>query len=91
MKVVLEPLPVLFACKGCLEHGDHAAELALRLERCGRAQAVLLGAPHADEAQLASLARSRYPVQAVDGCARSCAWAWLKRQGAAIEHRIVLA
>ena len=84
------PIPVLFACAGCPEFGNAAAEFALRLDRRGHAEAALLGSA-ADPAQLASKARSRFPVHVVDGCAKGCARRWLRAQGAKVQRHVILA
>jgi uncharacterized metal-binding protein len=83
-------LPVMFACAGCPEFGDAAAQLALRLDRRGVAEAALLGAA-ADAEQLATKARSRFPVHAVDGCVKGCARRWLLERGARVERHFILA
>ena len=83
--------PVLFACAGCPEFGDGAAQFALRLDRRGLVEAEVLGRPSADPARLAAKARARFPVQAVDGCAKGCARRWLREQGAKVQRHIILA
>jgi uncharacterized metal-binding protein len=89
--MLLRPLPVLFACQGCPQFGDRAHEVAVVLDRQGLAEAAWLGAPGRDELQLASKARSRFPVFAIDGCARRCACEWLAAHGAKAQRLFVLA
>ena len=72
---VVRPLPVLYACAGCAEHGDRAHELGARLEREGKAEMVWLGA-RPDLSR-----RSRYPIIALDGCGKACAARWLEQRG----------
>ena len=84
------PLPVLFACQGCAEFGDSAAEFARREEASGGAEAALLGARAVDEGQLVSKARSRFPIIAVDGCVKACARHWLEAHGACVQRHFIL-
>ena len=84
MKSLLRPLPVVFACRGCAEFGTRAGEAAAALDRRGLAEACAL-----DDACLAK-ARSRYPVYALDGCARGCALRWLAEHGVAAHRHEVL-
>ena len=84
MKKVLRPLPVLYACRGCPEFGSAARETGADLERRGRAQLVWLGAvapPKLGE---------RFPILALDGCAKGCALAWLAQHGIVPERHYVL-
>jgi uncharacterized metal-binding protein len=84
VKKILRPLPVLYACSGCPEFGWAAREAGADLERRGSAQLVWLGtvAPP----KLAE----RFPILALDGCAKGCALAWLARHGIAPEQHYVL-
>ena len=90
MKRALRPMPVLFACQGCLEFGNAARDIAAIVDRRGFAEAHWLGAPGADEAQLASKARSRFPIYALDGCAKACASRWLAEHGVEPQRHCVL-
>ena len=89
--MVLRPLPVLFACQGCPQFGDMAHEVAAVLDTQGYAEATWLGTPGRDEAQLASKARSRFPIYAIDGCARRCACQWLGARGVKVQRQFILA
>lgn len=73
--VVLDPLPVLYACQGCDEFGQEARELGKRMERAGLVQCIWLG-----DAGCPVLSE-RWPIHSLDGCARGCAKAWLERHG----------
>jgi uncharacterized metal-binding protein len=85
MRVVLRPLPVLYACQGCAEFGDLAREVGALLDRGGVAQLVWLGAaPNATPAR-------RYPILALDGCDKACALRWLGERGIAADRSYVLA
>jgi len=87
--MVLRPLPVLFACQGCAQYGDLAHEVAAVLDRDGYVEASWLGA--GDEEQLASKARSRFPIYAMDGCAKRCAGHWLASRGVKSQRQFILA
>lgn len=69
MEKPVRPMPVLFACRGC-EHDAAAREVAGALDRRGLGEAYLAGAETAR-------ARARFPIYALEGCARACASAWL--------------
>lgn len=88
--MVVRPLPVLFACQGCAQFGDLAHEVAAVLDAHGFAEAAWLGNTAAEE-QLASKARSRFPVYAVEGCAKRCAWQWLAQRGVKAQRLFILA
>jgi uncharacterized metal-binding protein len=90
MIAVVRPMPVLFACQGCSEFGRIAADVAAILDQRGFAESHWLGAA-ADEAQALSKARSRYPVYALDGCARRCARDWLASRGVKVQRHFILA
>jgi uncharacterized metal-binding protein len=89
--MVVRPLPVLFACQGCPEYGDMAHEVASVLDARGFAESSWLGGDARAEEQLASKARSRFPVYAVEGCAKRCAGQWLSRHGVKAQRQFILA
>ena len=84
MRVVLTPLPVLYACQGCPEFGQRARDFAAAFDRDGVAEMVWLGSDREIRPT------ERYPVYAVDGCGKRCALEWLARQGIAAERSYVL-
>lgn len=88
--MVLRPLPVLFACQGCPEFGDLAHEVAALLDAHRFGEANWLGDGR-DEGQLASKARSRFPVYTVEGCAKRCAGQWLAKHGLKAQRQFILA
>ena len=85
MSVVVRPLPVLYACQGCVEFGQAARELGALLDRVGLAELVWLGAGREPKP------KQRYPILALDGCDKACARAWLERHGVAPDGNYVLA
>ena len=89
--MVLRSMPVLFACQGCAQFGNMAYEAAVVLDRRGYVEATWLGAPGRDEQQLASKARSPFPILAIDGCAKRCACGWLAAHGAKVQRQFILA
>lgn len=80
MKIVLRPLPVAYACRGCAAYGDGAREVAALLEQKGLAEAC------ADIAK----ARARFPVIAIDGCHEGCVRRWLEGHGVTPERSFVV-
>jgi len=84
MRVVLKPLPVLYACQGCPEFGQRARDFAASLDREGVAEMVWLGAAR----ELTPT--ERYPVYALDGCGKKCALQWLAQHGITAERSYVL-
>jgi len=90
MKAVLRPLPVLYACPGCPRYGQLARDVARLLDRRGLGEVVWLGQPSRHAAALATQARSRFPVFAIDGCADGCARRWLVDQGVTPQRLFVI-
>ena len=88
---IVRPLPVLFACQGCPEYGNRAHEVALALDARGFGEAAWLGTGAAAEPQLVSRARSRFPIYALDGCAKGCAAQWLARHGVTAQRQFAVA
>ena len=85
MRVVLRPLPVLYACQGCAEFGQLAREVGALLDRGGAVEMVWLGAgPELKP-------KPRFPIYALDGCAKACALRWLEGHGIAAQRSYVLA
>lgn len=84
MRIILRPLPVVYACQGCPQFGQRARDLAAELHAAGAAEAVWLGA--GDELQ----PTSRFPIFVLDGCAEGCARRWLERHGVSAEVNCVL-
>jgi uncharacterized metal-binding protein len=82
MKIVLRPIPVVFACRGC--GLDAAAQEAVaQLDRRGHGEAGVMGRDSAK-------ARSRYPVYVVEGCSKRCATQWLGGYGVAPQRTFIL-
>jgi uncharacterized metal-binding protein len=88
MRVVLRPLPVLYACAGQSVSG--AREVAAALDRRGWAESASVPAPGADPYDCLSRARSRFPVYVIDGCANACASRFLESHNVHLEARCVL-
>ncbi len=82
MKVVLRPIPVVFACRGC-GLDTAARQAAAELDRRGEGEASLMGRD-------AAKARSRFPIHAIEGCDKRCATQWLSSIGVRPQHVHVL-
>jgi len=90
MTVVLKARPVLYACAGCLSYGQVARDVARFLDRRGLAEASCVDAA-CEDAFVVLKAKSRFPVFALDGCAKACARHWLTRHGVPPQRYFVLA
>jgi uncharacterized metal-binding protein len=82
-RVLVKPLPVLYACQGCPEFGQGAREAAVLVERAGLAETAWLGTPRLEP-------KARFPIFALDGCAEGCALRWLAQRGVRAERHYVL-
>jgi uncharacterized metal-binding protein len=91
MTVVLRPMPVLFACQGCPEFGQTARDVGTILDQQRLAESHWIGAPACNYWQLTSTARSRFPVYALDGCAKHCTQHWLAGHGVRAQRHFTLA
>lgn len=83
MSVVLKPFPVLYACQGCTEFGQVARDVGALLDRRGLAEMVWLGRPDLKP-------NARFPIFALDGCAKACARRWLVQLGVTPQRHFVL-
>jgi uncharacterized metal-binding protein len=83
-RVVVTPLPVLYACQGCSELGQAAREAGAALDRAGVVELVWLGAAQDLKPT------QRYPIFALDACGEACARRWLERRGVAVDRSYVL-
>jgi uncharacterized metal-binding protein len=84
MRIVLRPLPVVYACQGCPEFGQAAREAGACLERAGAAELIWLG----EERE--AWPTQRYPIFSLDACDKRCALHWLERHGVVPERSYVL-
>jgi uncharacterized metal-binding protein len=82
-RIIVRPLPVLYACQGCPEYGQRARDFAATQDRARLGEMVWLGA--AGEITPSQ----RYPVYAVDGCRKGCALRWLAEHGIIAERSYV--
>lgn len=82
MKLVLRPIPVVFACSGC-DLDLLARQAVAELDRRGLAEASVAGRDSAK-------ARARYPIFVVEGCDKGCAAQWLAGQGVKPQRSFIL-
>jgi uncharacterized metal-binding protein len=82
-RVVLRPLPVLYACAGCSEFGYSAIRVARALDARGLAEAIWLG-------DTSLRVTGRYPVFTLEACGKGCAQDWVHARGARVEKAFVL-
>jgi uncharacterized metal-binding protein len=88
VRVVVKPLPALYACEGCPEFGQIARDVGALLDRRGIAEMVWLGGRVG--AAPDSKPTSRFPIFALDGCTKACARRWLERYGVTAQRHFVL-
>jgi uncharacterized metal-binding protein len=88
MRVVLKPLPVLYACQGCPEFGQLARDVGVALDREAVAELVWLGDGKGGVRDLRPT--QRFPVFSLDACAKGCARRWLAERGIAAQRSYVL-
>jgi uncharacterized metal-binding protein len=84
-------MPVLFACQGCPEFGQAARDVGTILDQQRLCESHWIGAPAGDSSQLVSTARARFPIYALDGCAKHCAQRWLAGHGVRTQRHFILA
>jgi uncharacterized metal-binding protein len=84
--VVVKPLPLLYPCDGCAEIDQIARDVAAILDRRGVVEMAWLCAARPD-----SKPKPRFPIIALDGCAKACALGWLATHGVVPECHYVLA
>jgi uncharacterized metal-binding protein len=84
VRVVVKPLPVLYACQGCPEFGQVARDVAAILDRSGVAEMIWLGASGN------SKPTQRFPIFTLDGCTKGCAQRWLAGHGVTAQRHFVL-
>ena len=90
MTEVMRALAVLYTCRGCPEFGQTARDVGLILDQQRLAEAHWLGAPACNFSQLISMARSRFPIYALDGCPKNCAQHWLASEGVRTQRHFTL-
>jgi uncharacterized metal-binding protein len=81
---IVRPLPVLYACQGCAQFGQLARDVGAFFDQAGALEMVWLGAERKLEPT------QRYPVFALDGCAKGCAARWLGERGIVPDDLFVL-
>lgn len=83
MRILLRPLPVVFACAGCPEFGYSAPRVAQAIDRMGKGEVAWLGAPGPKPL-------ARFPCYSLDACERRCAKRWLEERGVQVQRAILL-
>lgn len=83
MRILLRPLPVIYACAGCPEFGYAAPRVAQALDRRGKAEMAWLG-------QRGPKPIARFPIFSLDACERGCAKKWLEERGLQVQRAILL-
>ncbi|HWV18267.1 MAG TPA: putative zinc-binding protein [Rhodocyclaceae bacterium] len=83
-------LPLVYACSGCSSVAQLANEMAVRLDRLGKAEMSCISGVGGGVPALLKVARSGRPILALDGCALACVQACLARAEVAPDVHLVL-
>lgn len=83
-------LPLVYACSGCSSVAQLANQMALGLDRAGRAEMSCISGVGGGVPALVRVARSGRPILALDGCALACVKACLGQAGVAPDCHLVL-
>ena len=84
------PLPLVYACSGCSSVAQLANEMAVRLDRLGKAEMSCISGVGGAVPALLKVARSGRPILALDGCALACVQACLARAEVTPDVHLVL-
>lgn len=83
-------LPLVYACSGCSSAAQMANQMALWLDRQGKAEMSCIAGVGGGVTGLVNTARSRRPIIALDGCVLACASACLSQAGVTPDRHVVL-
>ncbi len=83
-------LPLVYACSGCSSVAQAANQLAVKLDRAGKAEMSCISGVGGGVRSLVKTARSGRPVLALDGCALACVKACLTNAGVQPDIHLVL-
>lgn len=83
-------LPLVYACSGCSSVAQLANEMAVRLDRLGKAEMSCISGVGGGVPALLKVARSGRPILALDGCALACVKACLAQADVAPDTHLVL-
>lgn len=90
MKREASRLPLVYACSGCSSVAQLANNMAVRLDRLGKAEMSCISGVGGGVAALVRTAQSGRPVLALDGCALACVKACLARAEVTPDVHLVL-
>ena len=82
-RMIVRPLPVLYACAGCKEFGYAAPRVARALDERGLAETIWLGAAPPG-------VTGRYPIFTLDACEKGCARKWVRDLGGGVQRAFTL-
>ncbi|NDV14014.1 putative zinc-binding protein [Crenobacter caeni] len=83
-------VPLVYACSGCSNVAQLCNNIALDLDRSGRARMSCISGVGGGVPSLVRLARSGLPILALDGCELSCVAACLGQVGIVPDEHLVL-
>jgi uncharacterized metal-binding protein len=83
-------LPLVYAFSGCSSVAQMANQMALWLDRQGKAEMSCIAGVGGGVSGLVNTARSNRPIIALDGCILACASACLSQAGVTPNRHVVL-
>ena len=83
-------LPLVYACSGCSSAAQMANQMALWLDRQGKAEMSCIAGVGGGVTGLVNTARSHRPIIALDGCILACTAACLSQAGVRPDRHVVL-
>jgi uncharacterized metal-binding protein len=86
-----DDLPLVYSCSGCSSAAQMANDLAVRLDREGRAEMSCIAGVGGDVAPLVNTATSGRPMLVVDGCPLECARKSLEQHDVTPDRHVNLA
>lgn len=85
-----DTLPLVYACSGCSSVAQLANDIAVRLDRLGKAEMSCISGVGGGVTALLKLAQSGRPILALDGCALGCVKACLGNAGVTANIHLIL-
>ena len=83
-------IPLVYSCSGCSSAAQMSKQMALWLDRHGKAEMSCIAGVGGGVTGLVKTARSNRAIIALDGCVLACASACLSQAGVAPDSHIVL-
>ncbi len=82
--------PLIYSCSGCSNVAQLANDVALHIDRTGRAEMSCIAGVGGGVPALVRVAQSGRPIIAIDGCQLHCAQACLDKAAVRPDHHVRL-